>query len=168
MLFPDSDGSLSNPLIQDRKYWSQDIGMRDALGMHQDGGFPPQLSPLIQTKIQKPIPAVDFSEEIEPTTMIDDVLNEELKIYVTPTEFFTTKFREIFKKTQIKFTSSVFARMWLMGPNQSFWPQQLNFALWCATTGCGISRDIVFPSGSILNLSPQLRSFYLFHVYFTR
>ena len=96
-----------------------------------------------------------------------DVLNKELKIYVTPTEFFTTKFREIFKKTQIKFTSSVFARMWLHGPNLSFWPQQLNFVLWCATTDCGISRDILFPSGSILNLSPQLRSFYLFHVYFT-
>ena len=49
----------------------------------------------------------------------------------------------------------------------SFWPQQLNFALWCATTGCGISRDILFSSGSILDLSPQLRSFYLFHVYLT-
>ena len=49
----------------------------------------------------------------------------------------------------------------------SFWSQQLNFALWCATTGCGISRDILFSSGSILDLSPQVRSFYLFHVYFT-
>ena len=46
------------------------------------------------------------------------------------------------------------------------WPQQLNFALWCATTGCGISRDILFPTG-YLALSPQVRSFYLFHVYFT-
>ena len=49
----------------------------------------------------------------------------------------------------------------------TFWPQQLNFALWCATTGCGISRDILFSSDSSLDLSPQLRSFYLFHVYFT-
>ena len=49
----------------------------------------------------------------------------------------------------------------------SFWPQQLNFAVWCATTGCGISRDILFSSGSIRDLSTQLRSFYLFHVYFT-
>ena len=47
----------------------------------------------------------------------------------------------------------------------SFWPQQLNFALWCATTGCGVSRDMLFPSS--LNLTPQIRSFYLFHVYFT-
>ena len=56
--------------------------------------------------------------------------------------------------------------MWLAAPNLSFWPQQLNFALWCATAGCGISRDILFSTG-FLNLSPQVRSFYLFHVYFT-
>ena len=30
-----------------------------------------------------------------------------------------------------------------------------------------MSCDILFPSGSILDLSPQVRSFYLFHVYFT-
>ena len=54
----------------------------------------------------------------------------------------------------------------MKGPDLSFWPQQLNFALSCATTGCGISRDILFPTG-YLNLSPQVRSFYLFHVYFT-
>ena len=157
VLFPDGDGSWEDPLIEDGKYWSQ--GLRDALGFHQDGGFPPQLAPLIQTKIQQPIPAVDFSEEIQQS--IGDVLNKELKIYVTPTEFFTTKFREIFKNTQIKFTSAIFARMWLAGPNLSFWPQQLNFALWCSTT------QQLFPPGSILNLTPQVRSFYLFHVYFT-
>ena len=47
----------------------------------------------------------------------------------------------------------------------SFWPQQLNFALWCATTGCGISREMLFPSS--LNLSEQIRTFYQFHVYYT-
>ena len=87
-------------------------------------------------------------------------------IYVTSTEFFTTKFREIFK-TQIEFTTAKYARKWLKGPDLGFWPQQLNFALWCATTGCGISCDILFPTGSILNLSPQVGSFYLFHVFFT-
>ena len=165
VLFSDGDGSWENPLIEDRKYWSQPL--KDALGMHQDGGFPTPLTPLKRTKqTQMPIPAVDFSEEIDKSMHIGDVLNKELKIYVTPTEFFTTKFREIFKNTQIKFTTSLFARVWLGAPNLSFWPQQLNFALWCATTGCGISRDILFPTG-FLNLSPQVRSFYLFHVYFT-
>ena len=161
--FTESDGSQTDPLIKDGKYWSQAV--KDALGFHQDGGFPLQLTPFIQNKIKKPIPAVDFSEEMQ--SSIGDVLNKELKIYVTPTEFFTTKFREIFKKTQIKFTTAKYARKWLGGPDLSFWPQKLNFALWCVTTGCVISRDILFPSGSILNLSPQVRSFYLFHVYFT-
>ena len=47
----------------------------------------------------------------------------------------------------------------------SFWPPQLNFALWCATTGCGVSREMLFPS--TLNLSDQIRTFYQFHVYYT-
>ena len=47
----------------------------------------------------------------------------------------------------------------------SFWPHQLNFAVWCTTTGCGVSREILFPSS--LNLSQQIRSFYQFHVYYT-
>ena len=113
-----------------------------------------------------PIPAVDFSEEIDKSMHIGDVLNKKLKIYVTPPEFFTTKFREIFKKTQIKFTTAKYGRKWVKEPDLSFWPQQLNFALWGATTGCDISRDILFPTG-YLDLSPQVRSFYIIHVYFT-
>ena len=165
VLFPDGDGSWENPLIEDRKSWSKPL--KDALGINQDGGFPMPLTPLKRTKqTQMPIPAVDFSDEIDKSMHIGDILNKELKIYVTPTEFFTTKFREIFKNTQITFTTAKYGRKWVKGPNLSFWPQQLNFALWCATTGCGISRDILFPTG-YLNLSPQVRSFYLFHVYFT-
>ena len=165
VLFPDGDGSWENPLIEDRKYWSQPL--KDALGMDQDGGFPIRLTPFTQTKQpQMPIPAVDFSEEIDKSRHIGDTLNKELKIYVTPTEFFTTKFREIFKNTQITFTTAKYERKLVKCPNLSFWPQQLNFALWCATTGCGISRDILFPTG-YLNLSPQVRSSYQFHVYFT-
>ena len=40
------------------------------------------------------------------------------------------------------------------------WPQQLNFAVFCATQGCGISREI-FDSG--FSLTPQLRIFFQFH-----
>lgn len=47
----------------------------------------------------------------------------------------------------------------------SFWPQQLNFEFWCATIGCGILRELL-ESDTSLNLTPQLRYFYLFHVYF--
>ena len=71
MLFP-GDGSWGNPLIEDRKYWSQSL--RDALGFHQDGGFPAQLSLLVQNAPQ-PVPAVDFSDNI--TQSIADIFNKE-------------------------------------------------------------------------------------------
>ena len=41
---------------------------------------------------------------------------------------------------------------------------QLNIAVFCATQGCGISRE-VFDSG--VTLPEQIRAFYKFHVYFT-
>ena len=44
----------------------------------------------------------------------------------------------------------------------SYWPQELNFAFWCATTCCGISHEI-------LKIVPQqVKSFLMFHIYFTR
>ena len=161
VLFPDGDGSWENALIEDSKYWSQPL--KDALGMHQDGGFPYQLSLLQQDK-PLPVPAIAFSDSI--TQSIADLFDKQVKIFVTPTDYFATKFRQIFTKTQIKFTTAKYARKWLAKPDMSFWPQQLNFALWCATTGCGVSREMLF-SNSSLNLSEQIRTFYQFHVYYT-
>ena len=161
VLFPDGDGSWENALIEDSKYWSQPL--KDALGMQQDGGFPYQLSLLQQDK-PRPVPAIAFSDSI--TQSVADIFNKEVKIYVTPTDYFTTKFRQIFTKTQIKFTTAEYARKWLAKPDMSFWPQQLNFALWCATTGCGVSREMLF-SNSSLKLSDQTRTFYQFHVCYT-
>ena len=42
VLFTESDGSQTDPLIKDRKYRSQPL--KDALEIHQDGGFSAQLS----------------------------------------------------------------------------------------------------------------------------
>ena len=160
VLFPDGDGSWENALIEDSKYWSQPL--KDALGMQQDGGFPYQLSLLQQDKPQ-PVPAIDFADSI--TQSVADIFKQ-MKIYVTPTDYFTPKFRQIFTNTQIKFTTAKYARKWLAKPDMSFWPQQLNFALWCATTGCGVSREMLF-SNSSLKLSDQIRTFYQLHVYYT-
>ena len=73
--------------------------------------------------------------------------------------------------------SSHESRRWLAGPNFEYFPQQLNFAFFCATTGCGVSRRILIEdkmrdgkndlTDSELKLSPQVRSFFWFHVYFT-
>ena len=160
VLFPDGGGSWESPLIEDSKYWSRPL--KDALGVQQDGGFPYQLS-LLQPNKPQPVPAIDFADNI--TQSVADIFNKEVNIYVTPTDYFTTKFRQIFTKTQIKFTTAKYARKWLAKPDMSFWPQQLNFVLWCATTGCSVSREMLFPS--TLNLSDQIRTFYQFHVYYT-
>ena len=45
--------------------------------------------------------------------------------------------------------------------NMIYWPQQLNFATFCATQGCGISREIIDEG---MSLTPQIRAFYQFHV----
>ena len=163
MLFPDGDGSWENPLIEDQKYWSQPL--KAALGVNPEGGFPYQLSPFAQNK-PLPVPAIEFADSTGQS--VADLFNKEVNIYVTPTDYFTTKFRKIFKPPKIKITSSKYARPWIKGPNMGFWQQQLNFAVWCATTGCGVSREMLFPNtSSSLSLSEQVRSFYRFHVYYT-
>ena len=152
VLFPDGEGSWENLLIEDQKYWSP--ALKAALGVQQDGGFPAQLSLLpTQSQAPHPVPAIVFSDNRGQS--IADLFNKQVKIYVTPTDYLTTKFRQILTKTQIKFTQAKYARKWLAKPDMSFWPQQLNFALWCATTGCDVSREMLF-SNSSLQLSDQV------------
>ena len=67
--------------------------MREALGI---GRFPIELT--LNSNASKPIPAVDFYKNPE---SIGYLFNEEIKIYVTPTDYFKTKFREIFTDTVI-------------------------------------------------------------------
>ena len=158
VFFNESEGSSVSVFGSDRKYWSQK--MKTALGLAGLEGFPYQLSPL-KTKRALPIPAVDFTE---PAPSIAKIFNQENRIYATPDEFFVTKFRDIFQQTRLRHTASAESKKWLRGPNMGYWPQQINFAMFCATQGCGISREI-FDEG--LPLTQQIRAFYQFHVYFT-
>ena len=75
-----------------------------------------------------------------------------------------TKFRDIFQQTRLTHTASAEAKTWLRTPNMKYWPQQLNFAVFCTTQGCEISREIF---DSDFSLTPQIRAFYKFHAYFT-
>ena len=126
--------------------------MKTALGLIGVEGFLFQPSPL-KTKRALSIPAVDFTEA---APSLAKIFNEENRIYATPDEFFVTKFRNIFQQARLTHTTSAKAKTWLRGPNMKYWPQQLNFAVFCATQGCGVSREI-FDSG--LSLSPQIRAF---------
>ena len=151
-----SDG-LKSVFGSDSRFWSQQ--MKTALGISAvNNGFPYQLSPQ-KTRNPLPIPAVDFTEA---TSSIKEMFSGLIKIYVTPNSFFQVKLKDIFEQTNIKHYTAVESRSWLSGPNIKYWPQQLNFAVCCATQGCGISREVLE-----LNMPDQIKAFYKFHVYFT-
>ena len=158
-------------------YFSKE--MKRQLGLAP--GFPLELTHNPNPKLE--IPAVPFNSEAgeaietrETLNTIKDALVEQ-EIYVTLSEKFKLNFRDIFTDTVITHRSSHESRRWLAGPNFEYWPQTLNFAFFVATTGCGVSRRILFEdkmrdgkndlTDSELKLPPQVRSFFWFHVYFT-
>ena len=151
-------------------YFSKE--MKRQLGLAP--GFPLELTLNPNPKLE--IPAVPFNSETREAYTLKDALVQQ-EIYVTPSDKFKIKFRDIFTDTVITHRSSHESRRWLAGPNFEYFPQQLNFAFFCATTGCGVSRRILFEdkmrdgkndlTDSELILPPQVRSFFWFHVYFT-
>ena len=145
--------------------------MKKALGLPVD--FPLELT--LNPHPSLPIPAIDFGES-RPLKSLD--LREKLSrldIFATPTDSFSVPVRDIFTNTVIKHTSSKESHEWLNRPNMRYWPQQLNFAVWCATTGCGVSLRLLLEEkiGGMdatdheLKLPPQIRAILWFHVYFT-
>ena len=125
---------------------------RSALG--RESTFPRELT---LSNDRYPVPGIKFSESV------DDIASElvTLDIYTTPTESFRAKMRNVFTKTVVSFWSSKQAYAWLREPNYKYWPQQLNFAVWCATCGCGVSLS------ELVRYPPIIQSFIKFHVYFT-
>ena len=158
-------------------YFSKE--MKRQLGLAP--GFPLELTHNPNPKLE--IPAVPFHGEASEASKTRETLNTikdalvQQEIYVTPSEKFKINFRDIFTDTVIIHRSSHESRRWLAGPNFEYWPQTLNFAFFVATTGCGVSRRILFEdkmrdgkndlTDSELILPPQVRSFFWFHVYFT-
>ena len=162
--FKAGPGYLIDVFGSDSKYWSPE--MKSALGVGQSSErFPQQLTPRGLKGDSLPIPPVAFHGNY-PGHSMKQIFNDQLNIYVTPDQYFTTKFREIFQKTKLTHRSGKESKTWLAGPNMKYWPQQLNFAVWCATTGCGLSRKLLEDSSAI-PLPPNVRAFYKFHIYFT-
>lgn len=79
----------------DRKYWNEEI--KTALGI---GGFPFQLAPAPAgtPKISLPISAVPLSDVVPSLRKIFD---NDIKIYVTPTEYFTTNSGKVLNKHRL-------------------------------------------------------------------
>ena len=116
-------------------YFSKE--MKRQLGLAP--GFPLELTHNPNPKLE--IPAVPFHSEAR-GAFRDALVQQE--IYVTPRDKFKIKFRDIFTDTVVTRRSSAESRRWLAGPNFEYYPQQLNFAFFCATTGCGVSQRILF------------------------
>ena len=167
----DDDGKDFRPSIRFSKEMKRQLGLAP--------GFPLELTHNPNPKLE--IPAVPFNSETlnseaGGTGALKDNLVEQ-EIYVTPSDKFKIKFRDIFTDTVITHRSSHESRRWLAGPNFEYWPQTLNFAFFCATTGCGVSQRILIEdkmrdgkndlTDSELKIPPQVRSFFWFHVYFT-
>ena len=127
--FNEGPGSSLSVFGSDRNHWSQQ--MKTSLSLIGVAGFPFQVSPL-KTKTALPIPAVDFTEAVP---SIAKIFNKGNRIFATPDEFFITKFCDIFQQTRLTHKASAEAKTWLGGPNMKYWPQQLNFTVFCATQG---------------------------------
>ena len=162
----DDDGKDFRSSIRFSKEMKRQLGLAP--------GFPLELTYNPNPKLE--IPAVPFNSETRESGALKDNLVQQ-EIYVTPSEKFKINFRDIFTDTVITHRSSHESRRWLADPNFEYWPQTLNFAFFCATTGCGVSRRILFEdkmrdgkndlTDSELKIPPQVRSFFWFHVYFT-
>jgi len=79
-------------------------------------------------------------------------------IYITPKDKTQFTFRNIFDDSKLNLNESD-VKKWFENPSFAFWAQALNFAVWCATGGCGVSKEMLTDN--------QVGSFYRFHVYFT-
>jgi len=82
-------------------------------------------------------------------------------IYVTTENSFKSKVLDLFKSyLNPVIKSDAIPRLWNSNPIQ-FYQNQLNFAICCATTGCGVSYV-----NHINHSDPLTRSVYQFHVYY--
>lgn len=102
------------------------------------------------------IPAVDLSSKP------DDIkkLLSSLEVYVTPSQKISVKINDVFQLTPPSFSDISGYTAWMRAPNLKYWSQQLNFAVWCATSGCGIGYDLLKPD-------TQVASVLRFHVLIT-
>ena len=129
----------------------EDLGVENKVKV---SSFPQSLKFTNQTY---PIPGVKFNEFADNVTM----MLTNLSIYVSEKDYFTSAMKNIFKNQTVELNSGKEARAWLSKPNIKQWPQQLNMAVWCATSGCGVSLSDIFSYPKVI------KSFFIFHIYFT-
>ena len=73
---------------------------------------------------------------------------------------FKVKFPDVFDKNMLPYVESdAIVRAWNYTP-MLFWQNQLNFAVWCATTGCGVLYQDHFSATSLVFKDSQILCLY--------
>ena len=155
----DTDG-VRNIYFGDHWAWGETTHDRNAFSVEEASALGKMSSfPMELTLSNKryPVPGVGFDENVND---VADLLTN-LDIFVTPSKSFRAKMRNIFGASMVRFTSGAQGNAWLNAPNYKYWPQQLNFSIWCATCGCGVSLVELGKWPKIV------QGFIKFHVYFT-
>ena len=93
--------------------------------------------------------------------MADSFSLAKLKIYVNENDFFEARNINIFTNYVLTFYNASLISKWQAKCDMTFYQNQLNFAVWCASTGCGVSIK------DHLNSKDKLTSsLFRFHVYY--
>ncbi len=83
-----------------------------------------------------------------------------LKIFVNNGEFFEAQNINVFTNYMLTFYNVELVNKWLNKCDMTFYQNQLNFAVWCATNGCGVSTEHLNSKENLI------ASVYRFHVYY--
>ena len=89
-----------------------------------------------------------------------------LMIVAAPNKVFFANVPDIWRQYRLpRVKTDATVQAWTKTPMQ-FWQNQLNFAVWCATAGCGVSfKDHL--NGPEGRATPLIQAVYIFHVYYT-
>ena len=92
-----------------------------------------------------------------PTVVLSPV-----RVSVTPEshQWFQVEYLNVFEKYRMPHVREAGIRAWNSTP-MNFWQNQPNFAVWCATTGCGVSYN-----DHLIAHDNLAHSLYHFHVYY--
>ena len=118
--------------------------------------------------LAKRVNTTTFSGPLDPNVL------KQVSVLVNQDNFFISEFPDLTSKYRMmrapgdvltswktsKTRGEDFVDRWTSNP-KTFWQNQLNFAVYCATAACGLGKDK-------LNLSNKyLKAVYRFHLYFT-
>jgi len=83
-----------------------------------------------------------------------------LKVYVNGNDFFEARNINVFTHYVLTFYNADLVSKWQTKCDMSFYQNQLNFAVWCATAGCGVSVKHLTHKENLIS------SVFRFHVYY--